>query len=111
MAEVNLNIGGKNFTLQCEEGQQKRVLEVGEYVDGRLRDIAGAGAASNQSHLLVLTALMLADEIFDLRDNATALNRQLKGAQANQNDETQVAGAIDELAERIDRIASRLQSA
>ncbi len=111
MAEANLNINGKNYSIHCEDGQEQRVLELGQFVDSRLKDIAQAGAASNENHLLVLTALMLADEIFDLREDSTALNSQLQSSQANQNDEASVALAIDELANRIERIAGRLQNA
>lgn len=111
MAEVNVSIKGRDFAIHCEDGQEHRVLELGQYVDARLQDIAAAGAASSDNHLLVLTALMLADEVFDLRDNSQTLNQQLESSQANQNDESSVALAIDELADRIDRIAGRLGSA
>ena len=111
MAEANLNINGKSYSIHCEDGQEQRVLDLGQFVDGRLKDIAQAGAASNENHLLVLTALMLADEIFDLREDSSALNAKLQSSQANQNDEESVAIAIDELASRIERIAGRLESA
>ena len=111
MAEANLNINGKSYSIHCEDGQEQRVLELGQFVDSRLRDIAQAGAASSENHLLVLTALMLADEVFDLREDSSALQTKLQTSQANQNDEASVAMAIDELANRIDRIQSRLQTA
>ncbi len=111
MAQVNVSIKGRDYSIHCEDGQEHRVLELGHYVDSRLQDIASAGAASSENHLLVLTALMLADEVFDLRDNSQNLNQELQQSQANQNDESSVALAIDELADRIDRIASRLKTA
>jgi len=111
MAQVNVSIKGRDYAIHCEDGQEHRVLELGHYVDSRLQDIAAAGAASSENHLLVLTALMLADEVFDLRDNSQNLNQELAASQANQNDESSVALAIDELADRIDRIASRLKTA
>ena len=66
MAEVTLSINGRDYGISCDDGQEQRVQDLGMYVDSRLRDIAKAGAASNESHLLVLTSIMLADEIFDL---------------------------------------------
>ena len=111
MAQVTVNIKGRDFDIHCEDGQEARVHELGQYVDARLQDIAAAGAASSDNHLLVLTALMLADEVFDLRDNSDVLTNKLQDSQANQNDESSVALAIDELADRIDRIASRIQTA
>lgn len=112
MAEVNITINGRTFGISCEDGQEQRVIDLSQYVDSRLREIAKAGAAASESHLLVLTTLMLSDEIFDLRrDVNTLLGNQVHRAEANQNDEEEVAGAITALAERIERIAARIQSA
>ena len=109
MAEITLTINGRNFGIACDDGQEQRVMELGHYVDSRLKDIARAGAASNESHLLVLTALMLADEIFDLRDSVSELGGQAQDSQVMQQDELVIAQAIDHLADRIETIASRIQ--
>lgn len=108
MAEVNITINGRSFGISCEDGQEQRVSDLGHYVDSRLKDIAKVGAASNESHLFVLTTLLLADEVFDLRND---LGSKVKGKEANQNDEAAVAEALDQLADRIDQIASRIQNA
>lgn len=117
MAEVSLNIHGKDYGIACDDGQENRVIEVGQYVDNRARDIATAGAASNENHLLVLTALVLADEVKELRDS-------LMSARANSNNPNQVVyeglseaeerkiiESIESLAGRIDSVADRLKSA
>jgi cell division protein ZapA len=111
MAEVSLTINGRTFGISCDPGQERRVLDLAYYVDSRLKDISRAGAASNESHLLVLTALMLADEIFDLRNNVEELGGYIEEGQNLKNDELRIAEAIGHLAERIDHIAGRMQKA
>lgn len=111
MAEINLQINGRNFGISCDDGQEQRVIDLAYYVDSRLKDISDAGAASNESHLLVLTALMLADEVFDLRDNVNNLGGQVEEGQTLKQDEIAIAQAIDHLADRIDSIATRVQKA
>ena len=112
MGEVNINISGRNYGISCRDGQEQRVHDLGKYVDDRLKSISKAGAANNENHLLVLTALMLSDEVFDLREGATKAQPQAQAPQeANENNEAEVVTAIDQLAERIDRIAKRIQSA
>ncbi|NCT40048.1 MAG: cell division protein ZapA [Alphaproteobacteria bacterium] len=111
MGEVNIKVGGRNYGISCQDGQEQRVHDLGIYVEQRLNSIAQAGAATNENHLLVLTALMLSDEVFDLKDNIGATSQQLESAKANQNHEEEVAGAINQLAERIDQIAKRIQAA
>lgn len=121
MAEVSLNIHGKSYGIACEDGQEERVVQLGKYVDARLREIANAGAASTETHLLVLTALVLADEAFENREHLAALyNQQQMQARAQQQnvpeerisaeDEQLIVQAIDKLASRIDSVAQRLQA-
>ncbi|MCC6597481.1 MAG: cell division protein ZapA [Alphaproteobacteria bacterium] len=111
MAEVNININGRSFGISCDDGQEQRVLNLGSYVDGRIREIARAGAANNEAHLLVLTALMLSDEVFDLRDDVRALGARVQNQENQEQEEASIVGAIDQLAERIEQIARRIQNA
>lgn len=111
MAEVKITINGRTFGISCEDGQERRVSELARYVDTRLREIAKAGAASNESHLLVLASLMLSDEVFDLRENVARLSEQVQNSEVNLEDDAMMAATIDQLAERIERIAHRIQAA
>ena len=118
MAEVNLSIHGKTYGIACDDGQEGRVSEVGEYVDRRARDIASAGAASNENHLLVLTALVLADEVKELRDDLMAVKSSRPSQQASaadqalsQEEEKRIVASIEQLANRIDSVANKLREA
>lgn len=68
MSEVNLMIHGRSYGVGCDDGQEKRVRELGATIDKHMRDMAAAaGSTATEAHLLVLTALVMADELFDLR--------------------------------------------
>ena len=118
MAEVNLNIHGRDYGIACDDGQESRVIEVGRYVDSRARDIASAGAASNENHLLVLTALVLADEIKELRENIQQIRvngnqafQQANGSQRSglsPEEEKRIVESIEQLATRINSVATRM---
>jgi cell division protein ZapA len=115
MAEVNLAIHGRAYDIACDDGQEQRVLEVGRYVDTRAREIAQAGAASNETHLLVLTALVLADEIKELQGAVRTLNSASRQFADNapqrmtEAEEKKICDAISSLSSRIDSVAKRLQ--
>ena len=112
MAEVNVTIHGKTYGIACDNGQERRVHELGRYVDARLREIAGTGAASTESHLLVLTALVMADEIFDMRESqreAALEETRARRDAMNETDERMIVEAINHLAARIDSVTDRLQ--
>lgn len=127
MAEVNLTIDGRVYGIACDDGQERRVQQLGNYIDQRLREISHGSGANNKSQLMVLTALLLADEVFDLRANLTDVsnqNQQLQQqapAEAAANtvvyegftpeDETYLTGAIGKLAARVEKLTSRVQRA
>lgn len=114
MAEITLKINHRGYSMSCDEGQEGRLTDLAAYVNSHLSNIATAGAASNESHLLVLTSLVLADEVFDMRDEVAALQEKLSSRKdpvsegVSNEDEEKIVEAIDYLANKIERIAGRL---
>lgn len=114
MAEVTITIQGKSYKIACDDGQEKRLAALGRYVDARLSDIAKSGAASSESHLLVLTSIVLADEVNELRVALEAAGtprtivREIE-QRVSEEDEREIIEAINHLATRIDSVATRLQ--
>ncbi len=124
MSEVTVHIGGRGYSLSCDPGQEDRLKELARYVDSRLKEIAHAGAASNEAHLFVLTALVLADELFDSKamlgefeeenEQLSARLRDIATGQAPRplvQEELFVVQALDHLAGKIEHIAERIQKA
>lgn len=70
MSKVNIVVNNRQFTIACDDGQESRVQQLGRYVDERFRELNQAGAAPNESYMLVLTALVIADDMFEARDAA-----------------------------------------
>lgn len=139
MTEVNLMIHGRTYGVGCDDGQEKRVKELGQYIDKKVKEIAGAGGGvATEAHLLVLSCLVMADELFETREaiqqiraQMTSQTREIDNLQkqmanmakatpvtpqnpANDLDpetEAQIAGAIENLSLRLETIAKRLQAA
>lgn len=116
MGEVSLQINGKSYPILCDDGQEQRVMELAKFVDGKLQEIAKSGAANNDNHLLALTALILADEVFELKNNLSAADQLMQEAGAGQenlseSDEQAIADAINSLANRITLVSDRIQKA
>lgn len=126
MAEVSLTINGKNYGIACDDGQEERVKALGRYVDERLRSIVNSGAGSSENQNFVLTAIVLADEIADLREmleqsglgSAPAEPRveirevevPVPGA-ISEEESLQIASNIGKLADRIDRLTTKMAKA
>ncbi len=126
MADVNITINGRIYEIGCDQGQEGRVVDLASYVDQRLQQIARSGAAYNDAHLLVLTALVLTDEIFEARARtADADEKPVKAAGRtpaavaqpaqdgglSREDEAALAKVIEGIAKRIDGIATKVAAA
>ncbi|MCD8494146.1 MAG: cell division protein ZapA [Alphaproteobacteria bacterium] len=107
MAEISVSINGRKYGMECDDGQESRVVDLGQYVDNKVKQIAAAGAASGESHLLVLTSLMLADEVMELK-KYVANGNMPQASGASPEDEELIAKAIDHLAGRIEAISGKL---
>lgn len=120
MAEVNITMNGRVYEISCDDGQEGRVVDLASYIDQRLQQIARSGAAYNDAHLMVLTTLVLADELFETREQ---LGQPVKGRKAAEpapaapvtagmdaEDEKALVKMLDKLTKRIDGIAARVQA-
>lgn len=112
MGEVNLVIHGKSYGITCDDGQESHILTLAKYIDSRMREIAATGGATNEAHLLVLTSIVLADEINEARKVAQTASQSTTRAvkqRVTEEEERQISEAIQHLASRIDSVAQRLQ--
>jgi cell division protein ZapA len=111
MARVDITLNGRVYTVGCEDGQEPRLLELARYLDAKLREVArGSGAAAaTEAQLLVMAALLVADQLFDLKAEYDVL--AAGGASADGSADPAVAAAVDGIARRIEDIAARLERA
>lgn len=113
MGEVNIVMRGKSYGISCDDGQEERVAHMAQFVDSRLRDIERAGAAANDAHLLVLTSLVLADEIHELRhvmQNMVPADGTEPVQRVSEEQERRIADTIVTLANKINGISEKLQN-
>ncbi|MCI5060802.1 MAG: cell division protein ZapA [Alphaproteobacteria bacterium] len=113
MSEVNISINGRKFGIMCDSGQEQRVTDLAYYIDTKVKELAHAGAGTNENHLLVLASLMMADELFDLKDKdgANAHQAPMSSLQITEAEENAIVDTIDQMANRIQAIATNLQKA
>lgn len=63
MANLDLDIGGRRYSVACRDGEEEHLRSVAALVDRRARDAAAALGTLGESRHLLFTALMLADDI------------------------------------------------
>lgn len=104
MAEIKLVINNRTYDMACDDGQEDRIRQLASYVDGKITSIAQAGGSRNENHLLMLTSLVLADEIFDLKESS----KGAKSAQEPSFDTEKAKALIDSLIERVEALSAQV---
>ena len=100
MAQVDITVNNQNFLIACEDGQEDRLLDLSKIVDDKVGELAAQVGQVGQTRLLVMAALVIADELVDLRENV-----KLTTGQNNDDKSELTVACIDELSRRIEKIA------
>ncbi len=70
MAQVTIRINGYAYTVGCEDGQEAHLGRMAVEIEQRINSIKAIGGQSGEARLLMLAALLLADELYDLRQSS-----------------------------------------
>lgn len=106
MAQVTVRVGGYTHPVSCEDGQEGHLIALAADVDRRVSSIRAMGGQFGESRLLLLAALLLADELHDLRVEMSRL--KAASPQSAPASDPLLAERLGRLAERIEGIAASL---
>ena len=87
---VNVTIGGRQYRLACEPGQEQRLTKLATNLEDLVGQLRGKFGEVGDQRLIVMAALTLSDELYDARQKISRL-------------ETDVAEMIDARATYVER--------
>lgn len=70
MATVDVTVGGRQYQLACEDGQEGHLSAVAALVDAEARALSRQIGVVGEARLLLMAALMIADKLKDATDAA-----------------------------------------
>ena len=108
MAQVTVKINGYSYTVGCEDGQEGHLMAMAAQVEQRIDSIKALGSSSGEQRLLVLAALLMADELHDTRMEADNL-RTLMAKSGKAKAAGESARRVSKLAARAEQIANGLE--
>lgn len=93
MGQVNVQIGGRSYSVACRDGEEERLKRLAAHIDRKAEDLTGALGQMSEPRLLLMSGLLIADELFELREGS--------GTAPTPN--------LDALAARIEKLAEALE--
>jgi cell division protein ZapA len=107
MAQVTIDVNGHDYVVGCEDGQERRLAELASSVDAQVRQVARDVGPLGETRLMLMGALVMADDIAELRVEIETLKAQLAGASAERGRaELAAVAALDAAAARIERLVA-----
>jgi cell division protein ZapA len=116
MSQVSVTINGRQYRMACEDGQEDHLMALARELDERIGRLRGQFGQIGDSRLIVMAALMMADEVLETEQRMKRLEQELSALQdarvaaADTTKMTQAAivAAFNSAAERIEGIARKL---
>ncbi len=108
MPQVDVNINGRRYQIACDEGQEEHLTQLAEYVDKRVQELVGAIGQVGDARLLVMTSLLVADELseaYSALEEKTDAENGADGVAAHGHEEA-MAAMLEAMASRIETLAS-----
>ena len=95
---VNVRVLDREFTVGCEPGEQDKLMAAAQLLDARMREVRGSNRTAALDRVAVLTALNLAAELLQGRQQGGAQEQQLARTLGELN--RKLDGLFDSLATR-----------
>jgi cell division protein ZapA len=113
MAQLTIHVNGKPYDVGCEDGEEAHLRALAAVVDAKAREAAPGGGQLGETRILLLAALVLADEGGEAKAGLDAREARLAALEAEgRGAEARAVAALDAAAQKIEAMASgRLDAA
>jgi cell division protein ZapA len=102
MGQVVVDIGGRRYPLSCRDGDEAHLTALADSIAEKAEGLTGSLGAMSEPRLLLMAALMVADELHEARRGAPAPERRPDPA------EVAAQQRLEALVARAERLAERL---
>lgn len=97
MGQALLTIAGRSYRIPARDGDEARITGLGEEIAGRAARLTSALGVLPETQLLVLCALMLADELAEARGAGAAASPAPSLSPAATPDLSRLAALVEKL--------------
>ncbi len=110
MAQVTVRINGYSYTVGCQDGEEQHLLAMAGEVERRIDSIRAVAGPSGEARMLVMAALLMADDLFEIEKSQREAREQAgaPGTPAPAAPDPKLERRIARLAKRAEDIAAGL---
>jgi cell division protein ZapA len=109
MPLVNVLINGRAYTVACDEGEEEHLRELSQFLDKRVRELAGSVGQVGDARLLLMAGLIVSDELSETRARVEECEKEIAALKARAKKPSRINE--DALADTLDQASARLEAA
>ena len=118
MPQVTVTIANRTYRMACGEGEEAHLEKLAALFDGKIEEMRGSFGEIGDMRLQVMAALTLADDLGEARRRIETLEEEVAalrsiataGDERTQAVEKRLAESVGKAAERIERLARKLNT-
>jgi cell division protein ZapA len=111
MGHVTVQVNGRKYKMSCEPGAEERVIELAAFIEGLVQEIKGGFRHVQEERIYLMAAIMVADQLFEVRDELQATLAQICNLRAFQaSDSATTFIQTNDVARIVDASSKRLQA-
>jgi cell division protein ZapA len=108
MAEVSIRVNGRLYPVGCEDGQEQHVRALAEMFDRHVAQVAHDVGQLGETRLFLMGALLMADELAEMRGRLAAASADLAKAESEKTRaEGRAVAALEQAARTIESLAAK----
>ena len=109
MSDVTLTINRRAYKVACDDGQEDHLRSLGRLVEERVGELVESMGQIGDQRLLLMASLLFADDANGTRDALKAAQDKADALSAGKKAEDEAAGAIEDLAAKIEALAGAIE--
>ncbi len=74
MGQVSVTLNDRIYRLVCDDGEEDRLVELATYVKSKVAHLTEEIGNAGQERLMLMAALIIADELWDARSEIATLS-------------------------------------
>jgi len=99
-----VRVNGRDYVVACDDGEEQRLQDLAGFVNEQVAELVTQVGQVGEARLLLMAALMVADELAEV-------GQRRQSDAAREAETAQDRQAMSAMAERLEQIAARLESA
>jgi cell division protein ZapA len=116
VAQVNVKISGKTYRMACDDGEEERLADLAERLNGAIDQLRGRFGEIGDHRLTVMAAITFADQYVEAMRRLHEIEAEVacleqahaEAVQRQTAADSSAVDAIDVVAQRVESIALRI---